>query len=735
MIAKKQKNRKPKTKMIKKTNSRVQRVSFLKRFWLDKIFLNNGLFFWGLSSVLLIVLFLGLLSLLAAPNDVGITVTILPPPPTVSISASPNPVPDTSTTSTLSWSTTDATICNASGGWSGSKAVPSGTEVVGPIAVATTYTLTCTGLGGGPVSNSVTITIPVPSFSPSLPSINSFAATPASVTAGGSAILNWSSSNTTSCSSTDFAVGPIPNSSGSVVLNNLTATKTYSLTCTDGSNLVTSTTTITVIPVPTVDLNSDKTSAGAGETAKLTWITTNTTSCTASGSSGIIGWSGLKSPPSGGSQDIILPSAPGGYTYMLTCDGVSDSVMINVGLPPEIVNFNSDKASVKPSETATLSWKITGALSCSASTILPFFAADWTGIVDSTDNISYNKVITLPNSDGNYGYKLTCLNTYGSISRNLNINVSTAGTGGGGATQIVNPILGAKPISETFGGTGGNGIEITVTVDNSEITADFEGGINLSWVSKGADKCTASGVNGWSGDKPTSGNELIANPGIEGVYTYILTCENAAGQKTIAYSKITITQPQKIEGVVNIIETEVAPAAPTEENKPLIQETITAPINEALTKTGVVDVFSVDKQKSSWQNILTIIMALSLLGLIGRGIYGFYWARKNWGFVFNSQNGFAIANAKIEIRRSADNQIIQTILTDYKGRFRFKLKDLKDGNYRVNVEKRDYAFPSKLFVKKGESAKNIYLGNSFKLIKSKGLRLKIPLDPILSKQI
>jgi hypothetical protein len=59
--------------------------------------------------------------------------------------------------STLSWSTTNADACIASGAWSGTKAV-SGSESTGALTSTQTYTLTCSGTGGS-VAKSVTVTV------------------------------------------------------------------------------------------------------------------------------------------------------------------------------------------------------------------------------------------------------------------------------------------------------------------------------------------------------------------------------------------------------------------------------------------------------------------------------------------------------------------------------------------------------------------------------------------------
>ncbi len=79
-------------------------------------------------------------------------------PPTLTFSGSPNPIYQSQST-TLTWSTTYATTCTASGAWSGSKAV-SGSEIVFPSPPpSVTYNLQCSGPGGTTPVQPVTITI------------------------------------------------------------------------------------------------------------------------------------------------------------------------------------------------------------------------------------------------------------------------------------------------------------------------------------------------------------------------------------------------------------------------------------------------------------------------------------------------------------------------------------------------------------------------------------------------
>jgi hypothetical protein len=84
---------------------------------------------------------------------------IAPPAPTVSLAPSPSTITAGSAT-TLTWSSTNATSCSATGGWSGTQAT-SGTASTGVLSATTTYNLTCVGSGGSKsVSTTVNVTTP-----------------------------------------------------------------------------------------------------------------------------------------------------------------------------------------------------------------------------------------------------------------------------------------------------------------------------------------------------------------------------------------------------------------------------------------------------------------------------------------------------------------------------------------------------------------------------------------------
>lgn len=84
-----------------------------------------------------------------------------PPPPPATVSIDSNPVSIASgQSSRLSWTSTNATSCTASNGWSGSRPT-SGTEQTSNLTSSRTFTLTCTGAGGSD-SDSVTVAVAQP---------------------------------------------------------------------------------------------------------------------------------------------------------------------------------------------------------------------------------------------------------------------------------------------------------------------------------------------------------------------------------------------------------------------------------------------------------------------------------------------------------------------------------------------------------------------------------------------
>lgn len=245
------------------------------------------------------------------------------PKPTVTFSASPTSI-TVGSSSTLTWSSDDATTCTASNGWSGTKAVD-GTQTVSP-STTTTYTISCTGVGGT-ANDSVMVTVTQPE--PEDPTLD-LTASDTSITEGESTTLSWTTTNATTCEKSGGWSGSATTSGTLSVSPN--ATTTYSMQCTGAGGSITDSVTVNVTPeeepdAPTVNLTAAPTSVtpGAGSaTTTLSWTSTDATACIASGGS----FTGSKAL---NGTEIITPSAT--TTYMVTCTGdggsANDSVIVN----------------------------------------------------------------------------------------------------------------------------------------------------------------------------------------------------------------------------------------------------------------------------------------------------------------------------------------------------------------------------------------------------------------------
>ena len=160
----------------------------------------------------------------------------------MSLSANPSTIAS-GASSTLTWSSTNATSCTASGAWSGSKAL-SGSQSTGALTATSTYSLTCTGAGGS-AAQSATVTV----SSGSGASV-SLSANPSTIASGASSTLTWSSTNATSCTASGAWSGSKA-LSGSQSTGALTATSTYTLTCTGAGGSAAQSATVAVSPVRT----------------------------------------------------------------------------------------------------------------------------------------------------------------------------------------------------------------------------------------------------------------------------------------------------------------------------------------------------------------------------------------------------------------------------------------------------------------------------------------------------
>ncbi len=214
--------------------------------------------------------------------------------------------------STLSWTSVDASSCNASGDWSGAQG-PSGSVPLTPTVVGVTnYTLTCTNATGTFAASTVSLstgpTPPAPNLSISVNSVN----------LGDSATITWSDTFASSCTASGAWSGVLAQSGTQPVAPSAVGTYTYLLACTTaaGTTATSSVALDVVQPVPAAPtLTLASASIMVGQSTTLTWASTNATGCAASGS-----WSGAQATSG---TKTLAPGAAGSFTYTLSCSNAS----------------------------------------------------------------------------------------------------------------------------------------------------------------------------------------------------------------------------------------------------------------------------------------------------------------------------------------------------------------------------------------------------------------------------
>ncbi|MEO1574663.1 MAG: hypothetical protein AAFU65_06845, partial [Pseudomonadota bacterium] len=385
---------------------------------------------------------------------------------------------------TLQWSSNDATSCEASGGWSGSKAL-NGSESVGPLTADTTYFLTCNGPGG---SDTGTVTVLVDD--PPAPTLT-LSAFPGSVAFQGSSRIEWSTTNVNSCVASGAWSGN-RNANGSENVGPLTADATYTLTCSGpGGNIERSTTVqVAAAPAPVINISGSPNPADFNGAATLTWSTNNTTSCTATGA-----WGGNR-PLSG---SLVVGPLTSARTYGLNCTGPggtqSNSVTIEVNdAPAPQVTIGVSPNQVAFQGTTVITWSSQNANSCTAS-------GGWSG----TRGVSGSETSSPLTADTTF--TIACTGPGGTTQQSASVTVDTA----------------PAPV-----------VSLTATPD----TVDFNGASSLSWSTTNATSCTASGD--WSGARPVNGSVTVGP--LTANSTYTLTCAGN-GQNASDTATITVNAP------------------------------------------------------------------------------------------------------------------------------------------------------------------------------------------------
>ena len=334
------------------------------------------------------------------------------------------------------------------------------------------------------------------SSSPTAPTVT-LAASPTSITAGGSSTLTVAATNATQVTITGsngsiYKLGP----SGGRQSVKPTSTTIYTATASGTGGKATATATVTVGPSasPTVTITANPTTIASGSASTLTVAATNATQVTITGSDG----SKYALAPNGGTQSVH-PGAT--TTYTATAMGAAGTVSAKTTVTV------TSSTSVPPTVTITANPTTIASGSSSTLTVTATNATQVT--VTGTDGSSY----TLRSSGGSPSVSPTSTTTY----------TATASGPGGKATAKVTVTVTANPA-------------VTITANPTSITAGSSSILTVK--AKNATQVTISGTDGSSYTLPSTGGTQSVTPKTTTTYTATAT---GPGGKNTATVKVTVT--------------------------------------------------------------------------------------------------------------------------------------------------------------------------------------------------
>jgi len=336
--------------------------------------------------------------------------------------------------------------------------------------VASTQTTTPVGTSG--TSPPPTPAPPAPTPSPaSVPTVT-LSPSPTAVVKGQTSTLKWNATNATSCAASGAWSGSM-GTSGSKSTGPLNSTANYVLMCTGAGGSASQSATVTVSaatapPTPTITISASPSVVASGDSATLTWSSTNATACTASGA-----WTG--SEPVSGTHSTGALSANAIYT--LTCTGAGGSTQqsttVAISAP---VSASAGLACSGSSGPLTL--KVSAARVSGISPLMIFF--DATGTTDSSIN---GKTTTF--QDVSYAWDFGDSNASGTgtwaYGANHGHNSKNTATGGVAAHLYVTP-----------------GVDTAYTV-----TVTARDGTNTATCQVGVTAHDPASANGFPGSKTT----------------------------------------------------------------------------------------------------------------------------------------------------------------------------------------------------------------------------------------
>ena len=475
---------------------------------------------------------------------------------------------------------------SSSDGWAINSAgiVVNGSALITEATPGTyTYTLTCTAAGETASSSQ---TVVVTSDPPALSLVA--AAAQQQVNAGPQPNLFWTTNlgncfisyHTNSGLNTGGSLLGEPSSGAVSDIESSTGPVTYTMQC--GSATASATIDWIATAVPNA-LSTTETTWAANVGYPVSW-SSGSGPCTASGGGAGDGWAGSKSQS--GSQ-MVSESQPGGYLFTLVCGSgasaatsqlivqvplpniqiysqgtaivwhsgvgpctyVDGSVSSGIGVPVAPVG----SATPTPTVSGTYLFSLTcgtGANALYAATLVYVPVSTPTTLVASTSTADVDSPVTLTwnsagaicyatGGDGNAPWVGTLP---GSGSGSLIVTSRYVGTltYGVSCNQLAQVAVNYVAVPAT----SANAASPAVTLSASTGTQTADQSIQLTWSSKSADSCSASGGDqgdGWSGTLATSGSMSVTETS-PGTVTYSISCSGAPPAATASTTVVITAQ-------------------------------------------------------------------------------------------------------------------------------------------------------------------------------------------------
>jgi hypothetical protein len=340
------------------------------------------------------------------------------------------------------------------------------------------------------------------------PKIIKFEVGPSSISSGGAAILAWEVENASSVS-IDPGIPAAPSTGADKVAP--ATTTTYILTASNNYGSTRSTVLLTVgatggipqIPAPVTPVinafSAAPSSITAGNTAVLTWSTTNATGARINGADVAVNGSQAVNPSS--TLNYILEATNGSNSTSASTMVVVTDYAPPVSQPlPAILSFTANPSSVTVGGATILSWNVANATSVSIANIGP------------VEPVGSRTIYT--SGTGSMTFSLTATNSAGSSYASTTISVGSITTP---------PLSGSRPTAALY-------------VSPSSITSGNTA--TLSWMTSGAGTIAIdNGVKSLVGITGASGSVSVAPTSTT---TYTLIATNGYGS-TYSSQVLTVT--------------------------------------------------------------------------------------------------------------------------------------------------------------------------------------------------